>query len=477
MLLVALPANATPVKLVDAVRNGDKPAVRLLIQQHTDVDATEADGTTALHWATRLDDIQAAQMLIGAGANVKVANRYGVTPLYLACKNGSGPMVDTLLKAGADANAALPEGETVLMMAARAGNLDAVEALLAHGADVNAKENWRGQTALMWAAAEGNSDVIRILLDHGADMHVRSNGSFTAFLFAAREGRISAVKTFLERGANLSESLLVRRGGRGGAASDNAPPPQGPNAFLLAAESAHYELAAFLLDAGADPNSAPQGWTALHQMTWTRKPGLGDNNPAPQGSGNMSSLEFVRALAKHGANLNARATKKPDMGTTKLNVIGATPFLLAARTADPDLMRLLVELGADPLLPNEDGTTPLMVAAGVGTSSPGEDAGLEPEVLEAVKVALQYGGDVNGVDKNGETAMHGAAYKHVPSVARFLADNGAKVDVWNRPNKRGWTPLKIVEGIPIGMNIAGDAPTRAVIRELLHLPPESASQR
>jgi len=140
-------------------------------------------------------------------------------------------------------------------------------------------------------------------------------------------------------------------------------------------------------------------------------------------------------------------------------------------------MRLLVDLGADPLLPNNDGTTPLMVAAGVGTSSPGEDAGLEPEVLEAVKLAVQYGGDINAVDKNGETAMHGAAYKHVPSVARFLAENGAKVDVWNRPNKRGWTPLKIVEGIPIGMNIAGDAPTRAVIRELLQLPPETVTLR
>jgi ankyrin repeat protein len=181
----------------------------------------------------------------------------------------------------------------------------------------------------------------------------------------------------------------------------------------------------------------------------------------------MSSLEFVRALAKHGANLNARVTKKPSMGTTNLNSIGATPFLLAARTADPDLMRLLGELGADPLLPNDDGTTPLMAAAGVGTASPGEDAGLEPEVLEAVKVALELGGDVNAVDKNGETAMHGAAYKHVPSVARLFAAHGAKVQVWNRPNKKGWTPLRITEGIPVGMNIAGDAATHAVLVELL----------
>src|SRR5262249_46386360 len=162
--------------------------------------------------------------------------------------------------------------------------------------------------------------------------------------------------------------------------------------------------------------------TALHQVTWTRKPGLGDNNPAPPGSGTMSSLEFVRILAKHGANLNALVTKRPSMGTTSLNSIGATPFLLAARTADPDLMRLLSQLGADTLRANADGTTPLMAAAGVGTSSPGEDAGTESEVLEAVKVAFQLGGDVNAVDKNGETAMHGAAYKHVPAVVQFLTE-------------------------------------------------------
>jgi ankyrin repeat protein len=132
---------------------------------------------------------------------------------------------------------------------------------------------------------------------------------------------------------------------------------------------------------------------------------------------------------------------------------------------------------SDVRLTNEDGTTPLMVTAGVGTSSPGEDAGLEPEVLEAVKVALHYGGDVNAVDRNGETAMHGAAYKPGPSVARYLADHGAKVEVWNHPNKKGWTPLRITEGIPVGMNIAGDAPTRAVIRELLNLPPDTASSR
>jgi uncharacterized protein len=464
VLLVVLNANAAAPGLIDAVKNRDKATIKTLLEKRVDVNAPESDGTTALHWAARTDDLETVQILIRAKANVRAKNRYGMTPLHLACANGNASIVESLLKAGADPNTALPEGETVLMAAARAGSTGAVKALLDHGADIHAKESWRGQTALMWAAAEGNSEVIRLLVARGADKGVRSNGGFTAFLFAVREGKLSAVKTLLELGANLNESLPGRR--RGGAQAGTEPEP-GPNAFLLASENAHYEVANFLLDAGADPNAAPQGWTALHQVTWIRKSGTGDNNPSPPGSGNMSSLEFVRALAKHGANLNTRVAKRPIMGTTTLNSIGATAFLLAARTADPDLMRLLAELGADPLLTNDDGTTPLMVAAGVGTSSPGEDPGTPAEVFEAVKVAFELGGDVNAVDKNGETAMHGAAYKHVPEVAKFLAEHGAKLEVWNRPNKRGWTALRITEGIPVGMNIAGDAPTRAVLRALL----------
>ena len=476
MLVLVVCAGAVPVgaqvSIVDAIKAGDTARVRALIDKRVDVNAAQQDGTTPLHWAVDRDRPDMVQMLIRAGANVKAANRYGATPLWLASVNGNPKTIAMLLEGGADAGSANADGETALMVAARTGKTDAVNLLLARGADPNAKEGWRGQTALMWAAAEGHAAVIDLLVGRGADLKMRSNAGFTALLFAAREGRIAAVEALLKAGADMNDSLPVRRRGPQTANQAPAPPPPplevGLNAFLLAAANAHYELAARLLDRGTDPNAAPQGYTALHQVSWVRKAGVsGSNNPAPQGSGTMDSLTFVRKLVSKGAQLNARVTKRPSMGVTTLNSIGATPFLLAARTADAPLMKLLAELGADPMLTNEDGSTPLMVAAGLGTNAPGEDPGTEPEVLEAVKVALDLGNDLNAVDKNGETAMHGAAYKHVPSVVRYLAEKGAKIEVWNRPNSKGWTPLTITEGVQRGMNIVSSPPTAAVIREVM----------
>jgi ankyrin repeat protein len=418
--------------------------------------------------------------LIKAGANAKAVNRYGVTPLSLACVNGSAAMIDRLLAAGADPNAMLPGGETLLMTAARTGAADVVNALVAHGADVNAKETTRGQTALMWAAGEGHTEAVKVLIAHGADPKARDNGGWTAFLFAVREGQMDAVRGLLALGVDVNETLLPPAGrgrGRGAAAGvagaaaargrGPATPPGGPSALALAVGSAHYELASLLLDKGADPNAAAQGWTPLHHITWLRKPGQASNGPAPKGSGNVDSVEMVRRLVAHGASLNARVTRRPSAGTTALNLIGGTPFFLAARTGDAPLMRLLAELGADPLLSNEDGTTPLMAAAGAGTQSPGEDAGSEAECLEAVKVALALGGDPNVVDKNNNTVMHGAAYKQMPSVVKYLAENGAKVEVWNRKNSSGWTPLRIAVGVHRGMNFRFHEPTAAVLRDLM----------
>jgi ankyrin repeat protein len=224
-----------------------------------------------------------------------------------------------------------------------------------------------------------------------------------------------------------------------------------------------------LLDQGANPNAMGSGWTALHAITGVRKPGLGDNDPAPIGSGAMTSLELVRKLTDKGADLNARMTKKIGVGLTSLNTLGATPFFLAARAGDAELMRLLAELGADPRLPNADDSTPLMAAAGLGTRSPGEDAGTDPEVVAAVAAALDLGNDIDAVDKNGETAMHGAAYKNVPGAVDLLAARGAKRSVWDRPNKMGWTPLRIAEGYRFG-NFKPSPVTVEAIRRALASP-------
>ena len=462
------PAVAADARLVDAVKRADQAAVRALIAEPVDPDAPQADGSTPLHWAVHRGHTDIAALLLEAGASVTTANRYGVQPLSLACTNGDPAMVELLLDAGADPDTALAEGETALMTAARTGVVEVVDLLLARGADVNVAETWRGQTALMWAAAEGHASVASALLAAGADVGAASERGFTALLFAAREGEIEVAAQLLDAGASLDDALSVNSRRTAGGVEVVPESNDGLNAFLLAVGSAHYELAALLLERGADPNAAPRGWTALHQVSWVRKAGVaGSNNPAPEGSGDLDSLEFVRLLAAQGADLNARVTLRPPAGITRLNMIGGTPFLLASRTADADLMRLLAELGGDPLLPNEDNTTPLMVAAGVGTSSPGEDPGTEPEVLEAVRAALDLGGDLDAVDENGETAMHGAAYKHVPAVVAFLADQGARIDIWNQENARGWTPWKIAAGVQRGMNIVSSPETEVAVRAVM----------
>ena len=316
----------------------------------------------------------------------------------------------------------------------------------------------------MWAAAEGHADVAQALIDAGADFRIRLVSGFTPLLFAVREGHIGVVRVLLKAGADVNETIPVdgaRRRGYGGRL-----PPAGATPLLLAVMNAHFELAAQLLDAGANPNADLPGYTILHAMSVVRKPGVGDNDPAPEGSGTLSSVELVKKLAAHGANVNAKMTKRVNLNNTRLNELGATPFLLAALTADAELMKTLAALGADPLLSNIENSTPLMMAAGLATRSPGEDAGTESEVLEAVQVAVHLGADVNAVDKNGETAMHSAAYKNLPKVVKFLAAKGAKIELWNRPNRFGWTPLAIAVGYRFG-NFKPSPETEAAIREVM----------
>ena len=453
--------------IIDAVKENDLSSLRILLDSGENVNASDPDGSIALHWAVHNDSLEITQLLLSAGSQVNAKNRYGVAPLSLAANNGSPSMVKTLLERGAFANTVMAEEESVLMTAARAGIEEVVDLLISAGANVNARESWRGQTALMWAAAEGNQKVLELLISEGADVSARSDKGFTPLLFAAREGETSIVRSLIESGASVSEALpsreaVVTENGMSSAAQTGMTP------LLLAIGSAHFETAALLLELGADPNSAPLGWAPIHQITWIRKAGqAGSNNPTPQGSGKLGSLEFTRKLVESGADINAKVTKRPPVGVSDLNMRGGTAFLLAARTADVDLMRLLVDLGADPHETNDDLSTPLMVAAGLGTGAPGEDPGTEEEVLEAVKYALSLGEDINAVDVMGNTAMHGAAYKHLPSVVAYLNEQGAEISIWNQENEVGHTPLLIAEGIHRGMNIVSSSVTEVAIREIL----------
>jgi ankyrin repeat protein len=436
--------------LADAAEQGNKALIRTLLDARADVNAAQVDGTTALHWAVYRDDVETAGLLVRSGAKVNALNRYGVPPLSLACTNGNSDLVALLLSAGADANASLPGGETVLMTAARTGNLDAVRALLSKGANPNAKER-NEQTALMWAAAEGHTAIAQALIASGADIHATLVSGFTPLFFAVREGHIDVTRALLKAGIDVNETLHGPEGPQ--KESNNAsykPVPKGTSPLLMAVQNGHYELALALVDAGADPNDRRTGFTPLHTLSWVRKPDASDDgDPSPIGSGRLTSLEFVRVLVKGGADLNARlarGTPRPPNTASRVGTGGATPFLMAADRADAALMRVLIELGADPFLPNLDNTTPLMAAAGLGTSAPLEEAGTEPEALEAVRLLLDLGADIDAVNSDGDSAMHGAAFGNFPTIVQLLADRGANADIWKRPDKQGRTPLFIAEG-------------------------------
>jgi len=458
--------------LADAVERREPTMVRTLLKGGADVNAPQIDGTSALHWAAYHDDAETAALLVKAGANVNAANRYGVPPLALACANGTAAVVRLLLEAGADANATVKGGETVLMMAARSGNVEAVKALLVRGASHGARER-RGQTALMWAAAEGHTAVVRALMEAGADINATLDSGFTPFFFAVREGRIDAARALLEAGIDVKKPLQRREKAPEGPA-DNAsykPAGRGTSPLLLAVQNGHFELAIALLDAGADPNDGQTGFTPLHTITWVRKPDSSDvSDPAtPVGSGRLTSLQFVREIVKRGAKVNLRLNKgtaKVPNTSSRIVSQGATPFLLAADRSDIALMRLLLELGADPLLPNFNNTTPLMAAAGLGTTEPLEEAGEEPEALDAVKMLLGLGADINAIDNDGDTAMHGAAYGAYPKVVNLLAERGADPQIWKAKNTFGRTPLFIAEGYQ-GRLPRPDVPTIEAVTRLM----------
>lgn len=442
LLAVGLPAAMAGSSLADAAEALDAVRVTSLLDAGSDPDLTQPDGTTALHWAAYHAHEGMARELLQSGTDVNASNRYGVSPLSLACTGGPPGLVRLLLDAGADPNAALAGGETVLMTAAHTGDVESVKALLDAGADPNATER-NAQTALMWASAEGHADVVQALIDAGADPNAALDSGFNALFFAVREGRTAVVRTLLDPAVGFDVNESLQRKGR----PQYQYADSGMSPLILAIENGHFELAVALVEAGADPNDERTGYTPLHTITWVRKPKNSDygSDPAPEGSGNLSSLQFVRTLVAMGADVNARLASGKHQAP-KINIQGATPFLFAADKADVPLMKVLLDLGADPFLPNVENTTPLMAAAGLGTTAPLEEAGTEDEAFAATTLLLDLGANIDAVDENGETVMHGAAYGSFPSVIQLLADRGADPDLWKRPNRHGWTPLFIAEG-------------------------------
>ena len=495
--------------LIDAVKQRDAQAVATLLKQKVNVNAAEADGFTALHWAAQRNDTQLVDLLLAAGANAGASTRYNITPLYLAAVNGNAAIMERLLKAGADPNASAHEGQTMLMTAALSGKPEAVRLLLTRGVSVDAKEPYRGQTALMWAAAEGNSAAVEVLVEAGADVTLKSNGGFTPLLFAVRNAHIDTAVTLLKRGANVNDVA-----------------PDGSSALSIAAVNAFFELASVLLEHGANPNLPDPRGSPLHTVAWLRKPGADGaagvgNTPVgtPQQTGKVSAIELARKLLEHGANPNTRvewteprfgkeggtARNPPNirLGRHLLSYRGATPFYVAAKNGDIELMRLLVEFKADPAITTLTGVTPLMVAAGLDTwegETPGPYTGVpEAERLEAVKFAVSLGADVNaranfgdypmegdvdytllyyphnidtlldlGVGDprwNGSTPLIGAIMSNQPSIVQYLVDQGADV---RATTTLGWTPIRVAEGV-FCCNAKKEFPAAAaIIRQALN---------
>jgi ankyrin repeat protein len=446
---IGLAPTGAETTLLDAVKSGNRPAVRALLKSRPPVDARENDGTTALHWAARADDGELVRLLLDAGAAANVANRYGITPLSLAAANGSHAVVQMLLAAGADPNGALPGGgETVLMTAARTGRVEVVQALLRRGAAVDATESAYGENALMWAAHENHGDVVRLLIESGADANGRSaptafarprlgqsvlpRGSWTPLMYAARQNAMTAASALVEGGADV-----------------NLTDPDGTTALVFAIINTHYDLAAYLLAHGADPDIADtSGMAALyaavdmHTLGWAH----GRAAPAPPEPDERDSVAMVRLLLERGANPNL-PLKRPKLqrhhtaGDPGLGE-GSTPLMRAAKMGDTTVMRILLEHGADPTLRQADQTTLLMLAAGEswrGGFDTGRDSGTEEEAIAAVALCLEAGLDINAANKDGQTAVF-SAIRRGDKVLEFVIERGARLDV---KDARGRTPLDV----------------------------------
>ena len=462
LLTLSAAANSDDVQLVTAARSQDIETVSSLIADGVNVNTTQPDGATALHWASYHDNLDLAAILLTADADVNAANELGATPLWLAAENGSASMVEQLLTAGANPNTALLIGETPVMTASRTGNVNAVRLLIKHGANINLSEQRRGQTALMWATAQGHHTIINMLLEHGADvtarsrirprlMHTSSNasqydqgimwnrGGYTPLLFAARHGDIETGRLLVTQGADINDSA-----------------PTGASVLVVAAHSGHSDFARFALDAGADPNDMGAGYAPLHAAVL------------------RGDVALVRALLTREADPNMRFEKGTPLRRASQDwylapqFISATPYWLAAYYQETNIMRALVDGGADTRLntleewsyvferaggvgpPHIIGgfQTPLQAAI-LGRHDRGRgrlnSAKRNPDVderhaLQAAQAALEFGADIDHADHLGNVALHAAAERNYETVVKFLAEQGADLNVKNKADQ---TPLEL----------------------------------
>jgi ankyrin repeat protein len=469
LVLAAGAAAGQDLRLVDAVAGQDAQAVHALLDAGVDVNASRADGATALLWAAHWDDADVADRLIRAGADVNAADDHGVTPLERAAENASLPMVERLLAAGARADVARASGLTPLMTAARTGSVAVVEALLTQGADADAATRETRSTALMWAVAGAHPAVVRVLLEAGADPHPSTAKGFTPLLYAARNGDVAMAETLLAAGVHPDETGT-----------------DGTHALPYAIVSGHDAFALFLLERGADPNGTMEGVPALHAATgsiftwmtdWNRRHNDIDRY-ARFGRNGIDSdrrLRLVEALLARGADPNGRITTSAMLmnyigyprkgafepfacGTGDLR--GATPLWVAAYTANGGayrvgpgdaeahaaILRTLLDAGADQYLTTDDGTTPFMAAAGLGqpTFRPREPRGFRsPGAEAAVRVLLEAGADIDAVNEADFTALHGAAFRGLNEVIEYLVAEGADIDA---RDFRGRTAYRMAEG-------------------------------
>jgi uncharacterized protein len=435
-------------EVADAAMRGNKEAVRALVQQKANVNAAQSDGTTALHWAVRMDDLETADLLIRAGANISAANHDGATPLLLGSINGNAAMLEKLMKAGADPNAALTKyGDTALMMTARTGKTDAVKILLDHGAQVNAKETWGDTTALMWAVSELHPAVVKMLIDHGADVNARSkfvpsttgrgfegttpvesksdqpaeehaSGLLSPLMFAAREGDLESARLLVAAGADV-----------------NAIDGDGKDVLGLAIFNGNYELASFLIDSHAKVNQADaQGFTPLFWAVDRRNMETPPNFPWMV---TTDPLPLIKKLLDAGANPNALVNNTPRarMRDGSPRIVYATALMRAAFSGDLELVKLLLAHGADPHIMSKDRETSLMAASGTGFINGYSKGRSAAERLEVVKLLVQLGEDVNAADNYGITPLMVAANMGEMPIIEYLIDKGADLGAYDLGKK------------------------------------------